>query len=171
MACPLKCLLLKLLKMFLRAMVSIFSYYSMLRVTCFAGTGEFLRNPSICRNLTNFYIWVGFNSTYERGSYLKRTGYTPPSGPFNGCDNNEILVVVSNHRTSQPQWRKVQLHHLVPASPVKKGDYVVILSGDHQGQVTEVLECQRKKQKVKIIINNSPRTYDFSIVCQLTQVV
>lgn len=102
---------------------------------------------------------------------MKRTVYTPPSGRFNDCDNNEIVVVVSNHRTSQLQWRKVQLHHLVPASPVKKGDYVVILSGDYQGQVTEVLECQRKKQKVKIIINNSPQTYDFALVCRLTQVV
>ena len=49
--------------------------------------------------------------------------------------------------------------------------YVVILSGDYQGQVMEVLECQRKKWKVKIIINNSPLTYDFAIVCRLTQVV
>lgn len=136
-----------------------------------AGTGEFLRNPSIGRNLTGFYIWVGFDSSYERGSYLKRTGYSPPSGRFNGCASNEIVVVVTDHRTSQLQSRNVPLHHLVPAAPQKKGDYVVILSGDYQGRVAEVIQCQRKNRQVKIIIDNQPLTHNFSEICRLTQFV
>lgn len=137
----------------------------------FIGTGAFLRDPSICGNLEGFCIWVGFNPTYERGSYLKRTGYTPLSGRFDGCADNEIVVVVSDHRTSQHQSRNVELHHLMPASPVKKGDYVVVLSGENQGRVAEVIQCQRKERKVKIIINNQSLTVDFALVCRLTSSV
>ena len=53
----------------------------------------------------------------------------------------------------------------------KKGDYVVILSGDYQGRVTKVMQCQKKEWKVKIIIDNQRLTYDFALVCHLTQVV
>jgi hypothetical protein len=127
-----------------------------------------LRDPSVSGNLEDFYIWVSFNPTYEGGSYLKRTGYTPLSGRFDDCADNEIVIVVSNHRTSQHLPRKVELHHLVPALPVKRGDYVLILSGDNQGHVTEVIQCQKKKQKVKVIINNMPLTYGFALVCRLT---
>jgi len=119
--------------------------------------------------LEDFYIWVGFNFTYERGSYLKRTGYTPLSGRFDGCADNEIVVVVSDHRTLQHHPRNVQLHHLIPASPVKKGDYVVILSGDNQGSVAEVIQWQKKERKVKIIINNQRLTFDIALVCRLTR--
>ena len=114
------------------------------------------------------HIWVGFNPTYEWGSYLKRTGYTPLSGRFDGCADNEIVVVVSNHHTSQHQSRNVQLHHLMPALPIKKGNYVVVLSGDNQGHVAKVIQCQRKKWKVKIIVNNQHLTVDFALVCHLT---
>ena len=136
----------------------------------FTGIGAFLRDPSTCENLEGFCIWVGFNPTYEQGSYWKRTGYTPLSGRFNGCADNEIVVVVSDHRTSQHCSRTIQLHHLVPASPVKKGDYVVILHGDLQGHVTEVIQCQRKEKMVKININNKHVAYDFAQVCRLTKV-
>ena len=132
------------------------------------GTGAFLRDPSICGNLEGFCIWVGFNPTYERGSYLKRTGYTPLSGRFDDCAENEIVVVVSDHRTSAHQPRKVQLHHLKPALPVKKGDHVVILSGENQGRVVEVIQCQKKERKVKTILNNQPLTIDFAVACRLT---
>jgi hypothetical protein len=131
-----------------------------------AGTGAFLRDPSICGNLEGFCIWVGFNPTYERGSYLKRTGHTPLSGRFNGCADNEVVVVVSDHRMSQLCPRNVQLHHLMPSTPVKKGDHVVFLSGDLQGHVSEVIQCLRKERKVKIITNNQRLTYNFSLVCR-----
>jgi hypothetical protein len=131
--------LLKLSKTFPRAMVSLIFSYQMQIIHFFAGTGAFLRDPSICGNLEGFCIWVGFNFTYERGSYSKRTGYTPQTGRFNDCADNEIVVVVSDHRTGQHLPRKVQLHHLVPASPIKKGDYVLLLSGENQGHVTEVV--------------------------------
>lgn len=134
----------------------------------FTGTGAFLRDPSICKNLEGFFIWVGFNPTYERGSYLKRTGYTPLSGRFNGCADNEIVIVVSDHHTSELRPRNIQLHHLVPASPVKKGDHVVILSGDCQGHVAKVIQCQRKEQKVKIMTNSQHLSFNFSLVCRLT---
>lgn len=52
---------------------------------------------------------------------------------------------------------------------MKKGDYVVILSGDHQGLVAEVKQCQRKKRKVTVIIDNLSLTYDFALVCRLTK--
>lgn len=133
-----------------------------------AGTGAFLRDPLICGNLEGFCIWVGFDSTYERGSYLKRTGHTPLAGRFENCADNEIVVVVSDHRTSQLRSRNVRLHHLMPASPVKKGDYAVILSGNHQGVVGEIMQCQRKERKVKIKINNQRLTFDFAVVCRLT---
>jgi hypothetical protein len=142
-----------------------------LELHLFLETGTFLRDPAVCGNLEDFYIWVGFNPTYERGSYLKRTGYTPLSGRFDGCADDEIVVVVSDHRTSRHCPRNIQLHHLLPASPKKKGDYVVILSGDDRGQVQEVMQCQKKERKVKIIINNRPLTYSFAQVCRLTRVL
>jgi hypothetical protein len=159
---------LKLSKILPRTMVGLRFSTSCKHLNFFMGTGAFLRDPSICGNLEGFCIWVGFNPTYERGSYLKRMGYTPLSGRFDGCADNEIVVVVSDHRTSQHHPRNVQLHHLMPALPVKKGDYVVILSGDNQGHVAEVLQCQKKERKVKIIINNQRLTIDFALVCHLT---
>jgi hypothetical protein len=138
----------------------------------FAGTGAFLCDPSIGGNLKDFCIWVGFNSTYERGSYLKRTGHTPLalSDRFDACADDEIVIVVSDHHTSQLRSRKVQLHHLVPASPMKKGDHVVVLSGDHKGHVTEVIQCQKKERKVKVFIDGWLLTYDFALVCRLTKI-
>ena len=166
--------LLKLSKMFPRAMVSqcFSTRCEELYFFFWAGTGAFLRDPSICGNLKGFCIWVGFNSTYERGSYLKRTGRTPPapSDRFDACADDEIVVVVSNNHTSQLRSRKVQLHHLVPASPVKKGDHVVILSGDHKGCVVKVIQCQKKERKVKVFIHGWLSTYNFALVCRLTQI-
>jgi hypothetical protein len=137
-----------------------------------AGTGTFLIDPLIGGNLEGYCIWVGFNSTYERGSYLKRTGHTPPalSDRFEACAEDEIVVVVSDHRTSQLRSRKVQLQDLVPASPVKKGDHVVILSGNHKGHVAEVILCQKKERKVKIYVHGWLSTFDFDLVCRLTQI-
>ena len=114
------------------------------------GTGAFLRDPSVSGNLEDFHIWVGFNPSYERGSYLKRTGYTPLSGRFDGCADDEIVMVVSNHCTSQCHPRNVQLHHLVPASPVKKVDYVVILSGDNKGHIMEVIQCKKRSGRSRL---------------------
>lgn len=131
----------------------------------------FLRDLSICGNLEGFCVWVGFNPSYEGGSYLKRTGHTPLalSDRFNGCAQDEVVVVISNHRTSQICSRTVQLRHLKPASPVKKGDHVVVLSGDRKGHVAKVLQCQKKSQKVKVFLDGWHLTYDFALVCRLTK--
>jgi KOW motif len=136
-----------------------------------AGLGAFLRDPLICGSLKGFCVWVGFKSTYEGGSYLKRTGRTPLalSDRFDGCADNEIVVVINDHRTSLPRSHTIPLHHLTPASPMKKGDHVVILSGDYKGHVGKVVQCQKKERKVKILMDGWPLTYDFAVVCRLTQ--
>jgi hypothetical protein len=115
------------------------------------------------------FVYVLVLITYEGGSYLKRNGYKPLFGRFNGCAEDEIVVEVTNHRTSLLCPRNVPLDHLVPGSPMKKGNYVVILSGDRQGLVAEVKQCQRKKRKVTIITDNLSLSYDFALVCRLTK--
>ena len=102
---------------------------------------------------------------------MKRTGHTPLalSDRFDGCAEDEIVVVVSDHRTSQLCSKTVQLYHLTPASPVKKGDHVVILSGDYKGCVAKVIQCQKKERKVKIFMDGWHLIYDFALVCRLME--
>jgi hypothetical protein len=49
------------------------------------GTGAFLRDPSVCGNLEDFHIWVGFNPTYE----LEVVGHC------SACYSINLLVDVS----------------------------------------------------------------------------
>jgi hypothetical protein len=79
------------------------------------------------------------------------------------------VIVINDHRTSLPRSHTIPLHHLTPASPVKKGDHVVILSGDYKGHVAKVVQCQKKERKVKILMDGWHLTYDFALVCCLTQ--
>jgi hypothetical protein len=132
-----------------------------------------LRDSQTCANLEGFHVWVGFHVTYENGSYVSRHGHTPLPDRFTDaegqCAHHEICVIVTDHRTALPVPRRVELRHLKPAQPKKKGDWIVVLSGDHQGVVAEVLTCKTKSSKAEAFINGSKLTLTFSDICRLTK--
>ena len=139
------------------------------------GSGAFLCDPKICANLDGFHIWVGFHVTYENGSYTTRHGHTPLPDKFrdaNGqCSLHEVCIIVTDHRTAIPSPRRVELHHLKPVPPKKKGDWIIIISGDHQGVVAEVIACKTKTSKAEVAINGTKITFNFSDICRLTRPV
>ena len=132
-----------------------------------------MRDPQICANLDGFHIWVGFHVTYENGSYAMRHGYTSLPDRFtdsNGqCPHHEVCIILTDHRTAVPVPRRVELRHLKPVPPKKKGDWIVIVSGDHQGVVAEVNACKTKASKAEVAINGVKTTFNFSDICRLTK--
>ena len=95
----------------------------------------FLRDSQICARLEGFHVWVRFHVTYENGSYATRHGYTSLPDRFmdaNGqCPLHEVCVIVTDHQTALPVQRRVELRHLKPVPPKKKGDWIVVILGDH----------------------------------------
>ena len=132
-----------------------------------------MRDPQTCANIEGFHIWVGFHVTYQNGSHASRHGYTPLDRftDTNGyCTDHEmtgICVNVTDHRTAIPVQRRVELHYLKPVPPKKKGDWTVVISGDHQGVVAEVIACKTKASKAEVVINGAKTSFDFSDICRL----
>jgi ribosomal protein L24 len=56
-----------------------------------------------------------------------------------------------------------------PVLPKKKGDWIVIISGDHQGVVAEVIACKTKALKAEVVINGEKVALNFSDICRLTK--
>jgi len=108
----------------------------------------FLHDLQICAKVEGFHIWVGFYVTYQNGSFATRHAYTPLPNRFtdaNGqCIHHDVCLILTNHQTAILVLRRVELHHFKPVPPKKKGDWIVIISGDHQGVVTEVITCKTK---------------------------
>ena len=111
--------------------------------------------------------------TFENGSYASRHAYTPLPDRFtdaNGqCAYHEVCIIVTDHRTAIPVWRRVELRHLKPVPPKKKGDCIVIIYGVHQGVVAEVMACKTKASKAEVVINGAKMAFDFSDICRLTK--
>ena len=85
--------------------------------------------------------------------------------------NGKLLKLhapVSIHATSISPWR-VELHHLKPVLPKKKGDWIVVISRVHQGVVTEVIACKTKALKAEVVINGAKVVLNFSDICCLTK--
>ena len=137
------------------------------------GSGAFLRDPRICANTAGFYIWVGFHVTYEQGSYAKRHAHTTLPDRFadaNGqCLDHEVCIIVSDNQTSQLVPHRVELRHLKPVPPKKKGDWIVVISGDHLGVVAEVKTCKTKDSKAEVLVNGAKISFGFSDICRLTK--
>ena len=102
-----------------------------------------------------------------------RHGHTPLPDRFrdaNGeCLPHEICIIVTDHRTALPVPRRVELRHLKPVPPKKKGDWVVITFGDHQGVVAEVVACKTKASKAEVVINAGKTAFNFTDICRLTK--
>jgi hypothetical protein len=109
--------------------------------------------------------------TYENGSYATRHAYTPLPDRFidaNGqCPHHEVCIIVTDHRTAVPVPRRVELRHLKPVPPKKKGDWIVIISGDLQGAVAEVVACKTKALRAEVAINGVKMALNFSDICRL----
>jgi ribosomal protein S4E len=83
----------------------------------------------------------------------------------------KFCVILTDHRTAIPVPRRVELRHLKPVPPKKKGDWIVIISGDHQGDVAEINACKTKASKAEVVINEAKekKAFDFSDICRLTK--
>jgi hypothetical protein len=111
--------------------------------------------------------------TYENGNHATRHGCTPLPDRFrdaNGqCPDHEVCVILTDHRTAIPVLRRVELRHLKPVPPKKKNDWIVILCGDHQGDVAEVTTCKTKTSKAEVVIKGEKIAFNFSDICRLTK--
>ena len=84
------------------------------------------------------------------------------------CTYHEACIILSDNRAnSVPQ--RVELRHLRPVPPKKKGDWIVIMSGDHQGVVAEVIACRQKAKKAEVAIKGATMAFNFSNTCRLTK--
>jgi hypothetical protein len=137
------------------------------------GSGAFLHDPQIGANIQGFHTWVGFHVTYENGSHATRHAHTPLPNRFtdaNGqCAHHEVCIILTDHQTAIPVSQRMELRHLKPVPPKKKGDWIVIISGDHQGAVAEVIACKTKASKAEVVINGAKVALNFSDICRLTK--
>ena len=142
-------------------------------IWCSLGSGAFLRDPDVCANLEGFQIWVGFHVTYENGSYATRHGHTSLPDRFrdaNGqCLHHEVCIILTDNRKAVPGPRRVELRHLKTVPPKKKGDWIVIISGENKGVVAEVVACKTKTSKAEVDINGMRTAFNFSDICRLTK--
>jgi hypothetical protein len=133
-----------------------------------------LRDPQIVANLEGFQVCVGFQETYRNGSYTKRNASTTLPDMFtdaNGqCSYHEVCIILSDNRANSVAER-VELHHLRPVAPWKKGDWIVILCGDHQGVVAEVIACKQKTKMAEVVVNGAKLAFNFSNTCRLLKPV
>jgi hypothetical protein len=53
--------------------------------------------------------------------------------------------------------------------PKKKGDWIVIISRDHQDVVAEIIACKTKASKAEVVINRAKIPLKFSDICCLTK--
>ena len=83
------------------------------------------------------------------------------------CPLHEVCVIVTDHRTALPVQCRVELRHLKPVLPKKKGDWIVVILGDHRGIVTEVIACKTKVLKAEVVANRAK--LNFSDICRLTR--
>ena len=129
-----------------------------MNLICYSlGSGAFLCDPQIGVNIEGFHIWVRFHVMYENSSYVARHAYMPLPDRFtdaNGqCTHHEVCIILIDHWTAIPVPQRMELCHLKPVPPKKKGDWIVIISRDHQGVVTEVIACKTKASKAEVVIN------------------
>ena len=103
---------------------------------------------------------------------ITRHAHTPLPDRFidvNGqCAPHEICIILTNHQMAIPVPQRVELCHLKHAPPKKKGDWIVIVSRDHQGVVAEVIACKTKASKAEVVINGAKIALNFSDICHLT---
>jgi hypothetical protein len=85
------------------------------------------------------------------------------------CAYHEVCIILTDHRTGIPAPQRVELRHLRPVPPKKKGDWIVIIYGAHQGVVAEVIACKTKALKAEVAINGTRTAFDFSAICRLTK--
>jgi hypothetical protein len=95
--------------------------------------------PGLARIKVHFPdVWLSCD-----GSYATRHTHTPLLNRFtdeNGqCTHHEVCVILTDHRTAIPVPRRVEHHYLKPVPPKKKSDWIVIISGEYQGIVAEVV--------------------------------
>ena len=111
--------------------------------------------------------------TYENGSYATRHCYTSLPIRFmdaNGqCPLHEVCIIVTDYQTALPVQHRVELRHLKPVPPKKKGDWIVVISGDHRGVVAEVIACKTKVLKAEVVANRAKIAFNFSDICCLTR--
>jgi hypothetical protein len=102
-----------------------------------------------------------------------RHGYTPLPDRFtdvNGqCADHEVCLILTDNRTALPVPHRVGLRHVKAVPPKKKGDWIVILYGEHRGVVAEVIACKTKTTKAEVVINGTKTAFDFSQICRLTK--
>jgi hypothetical protein len=73
------------------------------------------------------------------------------------------------HHNYQNRQYWVELHHLRPVLLKKKGDWIGIISGDHQGVVAEVIACKSKSLNAEVVVNRAKIAFNFSDICRLTR--
>ena len=56
-----------------------------------------------------------------------------------------------------------------PVLPKKRGDWIVIISGVHQGVVAVVIACKTKALKAEVAINGAKTAFNFSGICCFTK--
>ena len=145
-----------------------------MNLICYSlGSGAFLHDPQIGANIQGFHTWVGFHVTYENSSLATRHAYMPLPDRFtdaNGqCAHHKVCIILTDHQTAIPVPQRVELHHLKPVLPKKKGDWIVVISGVHQGFVAEVIACKTKALKAEVVINGAKVVLNFSDICCLTK--
>ena len=132
-----------------------------------------MRDPQICANLEGFHVWLGFYVTFENGSFASRHGYTPLPDRFTDadglCPHHKVCMILTDNRKAFPFPRRVELRHLKPVPPKKKSNWIVVILGDHQGAVAEVIACRTKASEAEVFINGSKIAFNFSDICRLTK--
>jgi hypothetical protein len=136
------------------------------------GSGAFLRDPEVLKDLDDLHIWVAFNASFERGSFIKRNGWTPPRDRFTDSDGDcapdEICLSWKDNRSIRVN-KRVKLFHLKPAPPRAKGERFVVISGPDRGFLGVVDECKKKDCRVIAVKNNVKMTFMFSNICRVTK--
>lgn len=126
----------------------------------------------MCSSLEGQHIWVAFNASYERGSFVKRNAYTAAPNRFidadGQCSEGEVCLIWTDHRTALSVHKRVELCHLKPAAPRSKGEQVVILTGEKQGQLGMVEACRKKTSDALVMIGDTRFNFSFSEICRVT---
>lgn len=116
---------------------------------------SFLMDDDLWKNIGTRQIHVHFLPTYNEGRWVGRIGITCPSKSTNsrGLASIDGFALRMSNKKSQIVHDIVDVKHLLPAPPAKRGVECVSLDGDHCSLLATVIKINKKADSATLECN------------------
>ena len=113
---------------------------------------SFLLDNDLWKSLDSKQIHVRFEATYDGGRWFGRNALTCPSASTDSrglVGTGEVAVELKDKKQKRVTL-VLGVAHLKPCPPSKKGQYCIILNGEHRSEVVEVVKINKRAETATI---------------------